>query len=221
MWLAFAAVCSALPAADGIDLLRLAGSDIGNWKPAAWETRAVRGQRAPDAVVRDSNGVRFVRFEGTARAAFFAHNFTQPIAADRALLTISWRVPLAPRGADLRVKSLDDSPLRIFVVFQTAGLFRRIPRTLFYSSGVLEPKSYSARGAASADLHVVRISEGGNSQDWSTISVEPAADYARVWGGTVPCVLAIGVMQDTDQTRSTAVADLRQLSWRSRDVPIR
>ena len=210
--------CLAASSPDSVDLLALQTLSVGTWIAPAWKTRGVRGKLAPLATVHDAADGRFVRIEGTDRAAFFVREFPAPVSAERGRLTISWRVPLAPAGADLRAARSDDSPLRIFVVFQTAGRFRATPRTIFYSSGAKEPATFSRPSERSTDLHVMRITESGNDSEWSRLTVQPAVDYAQVWGGTVPCIIAIGLMQDTDATRSHAVAELRHLFWRASDV---
>ena len=213
---ALLAACIAAHAPQQVDLLALHNETIGAWIPDSWRVRAVRGKRAPLATVLVADGAPFLRFAGQSRAAFFVHELPSPFVADGSRLTITWRVIKAPEGADMRLESADDSPLRVFVVFQSSRLFGRTPRTLFYLSGRAEPADFSRRSAKSADLHVIRITESGHDSSWTTISVEPGADYARRWGGDTPCVLAVGLMQDTDATGSAAIADLRHLLWRSR-----
>jgi Protein of unknown function (DUF3047) len=215
------AACVAAASPDSVDLLALQRAPAGLWMPVEWTTKAVRGHRAPAATVLDAPDGRFLRVEGADRAAFFVRQFPEPVASDGSRLTISWRIPLAPSGADMRDERTDDSPMRIFVVFQTPRGFRSPPRTLFYSSGRAERAAFSRSSARSDNLHVLRITDSGNDSAWTTISVQPAVDYARVWPGAVPCVLAIGVMQDTDATHARAIADLRQLFWRSHAVTIR
>jgi len=45
-----------------------------------------------------------------------------------------------------------------------------------------------------------------------------SADYARIWGAAAPRIGAVGFMQDSDQTKSPAVADVAHLNWRSKDA---
>jgi Protein of unknown function (DUF3047) len=221
MLTALIAACAVQAAAATLDLTELRTAAAGVWRPAAWEVRAVRGQRAPDAAVLDSANDHFLRLRGESRAAFFVRRLATPIPATGGRLQLRWRIPVAPIGADMRMPRTDDSPLRVFVVFQTSGFLHRTPRTLFYSSGIAEPPTYSGRGASSEDVHVIRITSAATSSAWTESSLDPAADYARVWGSMVPCIVAFGLMQDSDQTGSAAVADLHHLFWRPRDVPIR
>lgn len=62
-------------------------------------------------------------------------------------------------------------------------------------------------------LHVIRV--GGNSDvgRWGENTVKPFADYRRIWRRRPPPITAVGVMQDTDQTRARAVGELRRLEW--------
>lgn len=206
--------CVAAAPAAVTDLLGLAKSPSGTFESPDWQIRAVHGRSAPQVTVHDSADVKFLRISGQSRAAFIVRSLAQPVAPHGRLEWIQ-RIPLSPAGADMRHAVTDDSPLRLFVVFHTGGFFARTRRVLFYSNGRAEPVSWSAPSAVSRDLHVIRISTAGNESDWTAISVEPAADYVRTWGGSAPCIVAFGVMQDTDQTHSAAIAELHHLIWRS------
>ena len=221
MWPPILAACTALASGTSVDLTALASAATGAWNSPAWTTRAVRGSRAPTATIIDSAGQRFVRIAGAAQAAFFVHKLSVPYAAAGARLSWVWRAPKAPGTADMRAERTDDSPLRVFVVFQTAGLFRRTPRTLFYSAGTHEPDGFSRASFTSNDLQVLRIATNTDGAVWTETSVQPATDYTRIWGGPVPCVVAVGVMQDTDQTHLAAIADVHSLVWRSSNVSSR
>ena len=104
------------PAAP-VDVLDLSYARAGTGLPPEWKVRAVRGSRAPESeIVRDAEGVRF-RLRGAGRAAWFHRELPSEIVESDGALRWSWRVLDAPVEADLRVERLDDSPLRVFVVF--------------------------------------------------------------------------------------------------------
>jgi len=199
-------------------LLRLDQARPSTGLPVGWTVRAVRGQRAPDVAVKDSSGERFVRFSGAGRAAWFVHELETRLASAGGRLSWTWRVPVAPAGADMRANGTDDSALRVFVVFAPAGRFERPPRTLFYSVGQVEPLTFERVSSASKNLHVFRVAPTAASPVWSETTVDPAADYVRIWGVAAPRIVAVGFMQDSDQTKSPAVADVAQLTWRSKDA---
>jgi len=51
--------------------------------------------------------------------------------------------------------------------------------------------------------------------NWIGASADPFLDYRRIWGSVPPPIVAVGVMQDTDQTRSAAIGDVMNLYWRN------
>jgi len=211
-----ALLLTAFGAAEPVDLLRLHTVRLGGGLPPAWSAIPVRRQRSPTATVLDSAGTRFVRIAGTGSAGWFGNRLDAPEAPSTMRLAVSWRVLVAPAGADLRAAATDDAALRVFVVFATQGIFERTPRTLFYTSGTGEPSGYSRPSFQSRALHVIRLESDAASTAWVETVLDPFSDYQRIWGGTPRAVVAVGLMQDTEQTGGTAIADVRALSWRSR-----
>ncbi len=211
------AACVALTFVTG-DLLSLHAARAGDPLPPAWTVRAVRGQRAPMSMVIDSGGVRFLRLSGRASAGWFVRQVEVSLSDSVARLALSWRVLTSPAGADLRSPATDDSAVRFFVVFAKRHRFDRTPRTLFYSTGSVEPTWYSRASFQSPALHVLRIGRSVADGMWNNVAVNPFADHERIWGEPSRGVVAIGLMQDTDNTRATALADVRTFSWSSVDA---
>ncbi len=193
------------------DLLRLDATASGATVPPGWTVRAVRGVDAPTSRIIDSAGVRFLRIEGRGTAAWYGQRLTlAPTPGSQ--LTWRWRIPVAPQGADLRRKATDDAAARIFVSFDTPTRFGRAPRTLFYSVGNAEPDGYERASFVSGALHVIRIAPPANGA-WATVTVDPIADYVRLFGRQPPKITGVGLLQDSEQTGSLAVADLAVLEW--------
>jgi Protein of unknown function (DUF3047) len=212
--------CARLPlvrdtAADSIALLHLDSLPSRQTLPREWAVRPVRGERAPQLEVIDSEGARSLRISGVDRAAWLVRELATPIAPDAGSLSWRWRVLEHPRGADLRKRDADDAALRVFVAFERANRFDRAPHTLFYSSGTVEEATYQRRSFQSSNMHVIRMGGGGTVGQWLRTSVDPFADYARVWGGKARAIVAIGIMQDSDETMSNATADVGALVWHS------
>ncbi len=182
--------------------------------PLGWMVRAVRGQQAPSYAVVDSGGNRFLRVSGTGRAAWFVNELRSPIAPSSGTLAWSWRVSSMPVGADLRQSASDDAPLRLFVVFERDGWLDRTPHTIFYTVGGAEPRGYARPSFQSKKLHILRVDGDATSLRWHESVVDPFADFGRIWGTPARPIVAIGIMQDTDQTRGTAEADVRAMVWR-------
>ncbi|MBA3673192.1 MAG: DUF3047 domain-containing protein [Gemmatimonadaceae bacterium] len=194
-------------------LLDLADAPIGQGVPAAWKVRSVRGQRPPEIEVRNDGDGPVLRMHGTGRAAWFYHELSEALPESIGKLHWSWRVLQAPAMADLRVEALDDSPIRVYVVFGKPGWFGGSARILFYSYGNAEPANVDRPSFGSDRLRVIRLDGVAEQRRWLEHAVEPFADYRRIWHRAPPPITAVGVMQDTDQTRGAASAELRRLDW--------
>jgi Protein of unknown function (DUF3047) len=213
-------IATALSGAETVDLLGLQSFQPGGALPPAWTAVPARGQRAPTLTLQDSAGHRFLRLAGTRTAGWFVNRLASPVPPSTARLAVSWRVLVAPAGADLRAAASDDAALRVFVVFAMHGPLQRTPRTLFYTTGAGEPVGFNQASFQSRALHVIRIGPNIASSTWLETELDPFADYRRVWGGRLPAIVAVGLMQDTDQTGGTAIADVRMLSWAARPPPV-
>ena len=198
------------PAPD-IDLFALTSANPGAALPAGWQTRAVRGQRLPMSRLVDTSGIRYMRVSGQGQAGWFVRELPVPLIASAGRLHWMWRAPLAPRGANVAVPSTDDATLRVFVVFGLQGRFERRPRVLFYTLADGDP----APDRPDRPFGVRIAGRPALARDWVHATADPFLDYRRIWGSEPRQIIAIGVMQDTDQTRSAAIGDVMNLSWRS------
>ncbi len=202
--------------ADSLVLLPLKNLSAGEALPRSWVVRPVRGERAPELTLIDRAGPRVaLRISGSDRAAWFVRELDRPIVPGAGKLSWSWRVLEHPAGADLRNRATDDAALRVFVVFERKGLLDRVPHTLFYTSGTVEGADYERPSFQSSDLHMIRMRHSASDGDWRHTVVDPFADYRRIWGGKPRAIIAIGLMQDSEDTQSSATADIRALVWRT------
>lgn len=215
MVLAAALVCAVPSQAqrgreDDIDLLGLASTRSGASLPPGWQTRPVRGQLLPMSRIIDSSGTRFMRLSGAGHAGWFVRALPEPLLASSGHLAWTWRATLAPVGADVATPATDDATLRVFVVFGRHGRFTVKPRVLFYTlaDGVPMPDRIDSPFG-------VRITgRPALARDWVPASADPFSDYRRLWKDAPPPIVAVGVMQDTDQTRRPAIGDILSLFWR-------
>ncbi len=211
-----ATTASIAMAQPSIDLLRLNQSEPGGALPIEWQVRAVRGQRSPTSLIIDSAGIRYLRLSGTSRAAFFVRRLDTPLRPG-GLLAWRWRVPLAPVGARMDAEETDDAALRVFVVFARRGMFETTPRSLFYTVSDGEPRSVAPQ-ARRPPIATISSGRPALTKDWLVIEADPFADYRRLWNEEAGRIIAIGVMQDTDQTRAEAIGDLMDLQWRMKNA---
>ena len=116
------------------DLLALHEAPPGAGVPPGWKVRPVRGQSAPDTDVRREGDQTIFRMTGAGQAAWYYRELSPELPESPARLHWSWRVLEAPAGADLRIESADDAPIRVYVVFGK-------PRGLFGGSGqIIKPR---------------------------------------------------------------------------------
>jgi hypothetical protein len=197
--------------------LRLDGLDsatTGQVLPPRWEVRAVRGFKAPSSrVVADPEVGRAIRFEATGEAAFFWRELESRLDPGAGRLAWSWRVDRPVAGADLRVRELDDSPARLFVVFGTRGIFSR-PRIIFYTWGNREAPGAHWSSPVDARMHIMVLQDHATATGaWIAEDRDLLADYRAAFGRDPEPVSAIGFMIDTDDTGQTAVGLLGPVRW--------
>ncbi len=211
MWLALVLLAGLL--AEPLAILSLANAPLRAGVPPGWKVRNIRGQTAPEIEIRNDGEGPVLRIRGAGRAAWFYRELPTQLAESPGSLAWSWRVVQAPIGADLRQQRTDDSPLRVYVVFGEPGPFGGSSRVIFYTFGGAEPDDYARASFVSDKLHVIRVGGTPDVGSWKEHAVNPFTDYRRVWRRKPPPVTAVGVMQDTDQTRAMAVAEMRRLEW--------
>ena len=178
------------------DLLALSSAVVGDSLPPQWQRIAVRGWRSPESVVRDARGDRILSIRGEGQAAWFTLDLR--------------RQPLLPAGADLAIAERSDAALRLYFVFEGTRRFLPSRRVLFYSLGAFRSGPRVKRDDRMCDVRLSAASTSG----WQRLAVSPAADAARDCGWEDGLIVAVGLMQDTDQTGARAEADVRSLLWR-------
>ena len=123
-------------------LLGLHRLDPVSGLPASWRIREVRGAGSPEFEVLAGEDGPVLRVTSRDDAVFAYRLIDPPLREEGNLLRWRWRTRTPIRGADLRDKSKDDSPLRLFLVFSTKrvgeGRLLRDGQALFYSWGNLE-----------------------------------------------------------------------------------
>lgn len=195
-----------------VDLLGLKETSPGARLPAGWEIQPVKNVPPPLVAVHATDSARVLRIEGAGTAAWLHRSLVAGAGPAGGRLRWSWRVLETPAHADLREKDRDDSPLRLFVIFgNPRGVFSRGGRIIFYSTGSNEPPDYNGRSHVSGRIQIVRVAGADRLGEWVELEVDPDADYRRIWGRSPPRIAAVGLMQDTDQTGGSAVAEVRRL----------
>jgi hypothetical protein len=210
----------ATPPADACrPLLGLHRLDPASGLPASWKIREVRGAGQPTfEILPGADGGSILRITSEDDAVFAYTIREPPLLEDGGVLRWQWRTRTPIAEADLREKSEDDSPLRLFLVFAekpiSEGRLLRDGRAVFYTWGNRELRGSSFPSHVSDELAiwVLRNTEDADGA-WRDEVRDPFGDYRAYFEEEPPPIRAIGLMPDTDQTEVEAIVELKGVCW--------
>ena len=146
-------------------------------------------------------------------------------AAELGHLRFSWKVPALIRTANLRDRDLSDSPVRVVLAFdgdrskfsardamlsELAHALTGEPMpyaTLMYVWGnQISPGTVLHNTRTSRIRKLVMESGPGKVSQWLEYERDVRADFEKAFGEPPGALVSIGIMTDTDNTRSTATA---------------
>lgn len=192
------------------DLLALSAATAGDSLPPLWQRRAVRGSTSPTATIREDGSGRFLSIRGEHQAAWFALDLRRQPLARSGMAQLEYRLPVVPAGSDLTVRDRSDAALRLYFVFESPRRLLPGARLVMYSMGTVNSGVRVQRTHTVCDIRVPQ----SRGQSWQSFVVSPASDAARDCGWKDGRIVAVGMMQDTDQTGSPAEAHIRAIVWR-------
>ncbi len=193
-----------LPLLVACCLTNLADVQPGPGLPDGWDLRRARGRPAPVYAVTDEAALHV---EGAGAVGYAVFELPERLPPATGVLTWRWRTATALPGADLRDRRRDDSPVRVLVVF-------RDRRTLFYTwAGAERVDEWFASWTGSS--RIVWVLRTANDADgtWHAERRDPFADYRTAFGRDPPAVVAVGIVQDTDNLGHPASAEVADLAW--------
>lgn len=127
-------------------------------------------------------------------------------------LSWRWRVDRLVEGENLNAKGGSDAAARLYVYFDTPGLPWQ-KRAMEYVWSATLPVGTIATSPYLGHPKMIVVDSGATHLGtWRDVSRNLEDDYQRCYGGHPPNVVAIGIMTDTDNTKSEALAhydDLR------------
>lgn len=225
--LASTAVVATLPLETGarVAVARFSAAVPGGELPEGWEPYLVLPQK-------EETRYRLVETGGEvaleADADRSASGLVRKIRIDpqrHPIIEWRWRVPALIDGADPRVATREDSPARILVAFhgdaqnldvvERVGLRmakaisgRAMPyATLVYIWADKVPAESVVRNVHSGRVRMIVVESGARRLGrWVAVRRNLVEDYRRAFGEAPWDIVAIGVMTDTDNTRSRARA---------------
>ncbi|MEO6624966.1 MAG: DUF3047 domain-containing protein [Burkholderiaceae bacterium] len=179
-----------------------------------------------------ASSYRYARLDGrdtvavqSSSAASMLRQVVRVEAADLGRLRFSWKVPALIAGANLRDRHMADSPVRVVLAFEgDRSQFGARDAMLSELAHALtgEPMPYATlmyvwgnQSAAGTVLHNTRTSRirklvmesgPGKLSQWLDYERDVRADFEKAFGEPPGALVSIGIMTDTDNTRSTATA---------------
>ena len=192
--------------------------------PAVWQHQQFPGKRP--------NDYRYTRLDGRdamlVRADASVSLLRQMVRvepADLGRLNFSWKVPALLPAADLRDRDLSDSPVRIVLAFEgdrskfsaRDAMLSELAHALTgepmpYATLMYVWCNYAAPGTVLHNNRTSRIrklvmeSGPGNLGQWQDYARDVRADFERAYGEAPGALVSIGIMTDTDNTRSSSTA---------------
>ncbi|NUA25967.1 DUF3047 domain-containing protein [Cupriavidus basilensis] len=190
-------------------------------KPAGWQPWTVNRNKIPTRYTLTEVDQRMVLH---AEADSSASGLYVPLVGrDPGMLNWTWKTRDVIRSADNSLAPREDSPLRIFVAFDgdkgslslkdqlmyemarlTTG--REMPyATLMYIWGGRKPEGSVVSNPHTERVRMIVVDSGTrHTGEWRCHRRDLRADYRKAFGADPGKVVAIGLMTDTDNTRSRA-----------------
>lgn len=192
--------------------------------PPTWKHLRFPGKRANQYMFEQLDGRPALRVQATASTSMLRKDLR--IASEQLhQLQFSWKVPALIDNADMTVGEHSDSPVRVVLAFEgDRSRFSARDAMLSELAHTLtgEPMPYATlmyvwdnRVAPGTVLHNKRtgrirklVLESGASHlgQWRDYARDVRADFRHAFGEEPGALVAIGIMTDTDNTRSSARA---------------
>ena len=191
----------------------------GPWKHQAFPGKQTTRYRYDRLDGRDAV------FAQSTSAASVLRQVVRVEVAELGHLRFSWKVPALISTASLRDRDLDDAPVRVVLAFEgDRSKFSARDAMLSELAHALtgEPMPYATlmyvwgnKSASGAVLHNTRTSRirklvmesgPGKLGQWLEYERDVRADFEKAFGEPPGALVSIGIMTDTDNTRSMATA---------------
>lgn len=233
--------CSAVPTDDA----RLAGSpwalaSSGSAHAGLWQHYRFPGKQATQFAYAREEGRHAVAAHAVSSASMLRHPLRiEP--ADLGRVQFAWKVPQLIAQADMAVRESDDSPVRVVLVFEgdraafsaKNAMMSELVRVLTgeelpYATLMYVWDNQRAPGSVIVSPRTDRIrklvveSGPGRLGRWMDYERDVHADFKQAFGEAPGALVGIGIMTDTDNTRSTIQAwygPVRLLPAGTTDVP--
>ncbi|MFW6147494.1 MAG: DUF3047 domain-containing protein [Thermodesulfobacteriota bacterium] len=172
--------------------------------PEGWKSRG--GDESAVYKVR-SNKEAYLEAKAVDSAVAIAKEF--PYELDEyPYLKWKWRALELPKGGDERYKESGDSAAAIYVIFE--GFLR--PNTIKYVWSASLPQGTTTESPYNSKTKIVVLrNQHSPLSEWISETVDVYRDYKQLFKEEPKKIQAIGLMSDSDNTSSTAIAHYKEI----------
>jgi len=189
-------------------LTNLMIAPAGPGMPSGWKLSRIHGVDPPTFEVTRSHTLRVTAIGQGGTATYRLRSPIRPSPSVRqGTITWRWRAGTPLRGADLKRRAGDDSPIRVVITFQDG-------RSIAYSWGNREGRGESFGSWAGRNRIVVVLQRAEDADgSWHEERRDPFSDYRRLWNGAPKPIVSIGIAADTDALKIRSAAEVGDLTW--------
>jgi hypothetical protein len=189
-------------------LTNLAIMPAGPGLPSGWKLNHVQAVDPPAFEVTRSHTLRITAIGQGGTATYRLRAPIRPPPSLRyGTITWRWRAGTPLRGADLKRRAGDDSPIRVVITFQDG-------RSIAYTWGNREGRGESFPSWAGRNRMVVVLQRAEDADgSWHEERRDPFSDYRRLWNNAPKPIVSVGVSTDSDALKVRAAAEIGDLTW--------
>lgn len=189
-----------------------------------WQHMALPGKRHTGFEARHVDGRQAMVATADASASMLRRKMhVEP--RDLGQLRFSWKVPALMAGSDMALRDADDAPVRVVLAFDGDRSKLSAKNTMLSEMARMltgEDMPYATlmyvwcnQRQAGSVIHNPRtdrirklVVESGSARlgQWVDYAQDIRADFVRVYGEEPGALIAVGIMTDSDNTRSTTQA---------------
>ncbi len=177
--------------------------------PAGWHLREFAGQ-ADVELVRDDRLALRLR---SHRASYVLYRDIAIDVQTYPWISWSWKVVQVPPGGDARAASGDDQAAQLYVVFPRWPDPKQNSDVIGYVWDTTAPVDFRAANSRVSNVKIIVVASGpARPGIWQRFERNIDQDYLALFGRTPPRAGKVGVMIDSNDTRSDAealVADIQ------------
>jgi hypothetical protein len=172
-----------------------------------WKNRGGDGDKVYAVRSEEPNHQKYLEGKAVKSAVTIAKKFEYDLK-EYPFLTWQWRVIDPPEGGDERYKKTGDSAAAIYVIFP--GHFR--PKNIKYVWSASLPIGTTTKSPYSSKTKIVVLrNQSSPLNTWVCEKVNVYEDFKKLFGEKPQRVKAIGLMTDSDNTKSTAIAHYKKI----------